>query len=54
MTAMENETKPRSTLIDSELCDAIQTLAESARRSFAGQVNYLLRLALKPDTQKAE
>lgn len=48
-----NETeRGRSTLIDTELCDAIQKLAETARRSFCGQVNYLLRLALQQTNEQ--
>lgn len=43
----EKETKPRFTFIDSDITETITELAKSERRSFAGQVNYLLRLVLK-------
>lgn len=43
---MTDEQKPRSTNVDRDLCEAIQELADRERRSFMGQVNYLLRLAL--------
>lgn len=44
---MKNEQKPRSTNIDPDICEAIQALADEARRSFCGQVNYLLQMALQ-------
>ena len=40
---------PRLTRIDPELAALIDEIADRERRSFAGQVNYLLRLALDPD-----
>lgn len=50
----EKKQERRPTSIDADIRTAIEQLAESERRSFAGQVNYLLRWALKFEQQKAE
>lgn len=49
----EKQHKRRYTLIDDDISEAITAMAETERRSFCGEVNYLLRLALKAEEEKA-